>query len=352
MDVPAVVHGAPDYDELRRLGLDPNRVLDFSANVNPYGVSAAVRAAVANVPLDRYPDREALALRAALAESLGVPAGHIIAGNGTSELIWLVALAFVRRDELVLVPGPTYGEYARASALLGGRVIGMSALEKDEFVLDGLTFEAALRGALKRVVFLCRPNNPTGTVFDIDHLADLVELYPQSLFVVDEAYQSFAAGLESALSLAADNVLVLRSLTKDCGLAGLRLGCAVGPEPLIEALWRVQPPWSVSALAQAAGVAALGDPAHRARALELMRQAKAALVAGLERLGLPPVPSAVPFFLVRVGDGSAFRRSLLARGILVRDCASFGLPEYVRIATRRPEENERLLAAIPEVWHR
>jgi threonine-phosphate decarboxylase len=349
MEVPAVVHGGPDHDELRRLGLDPESVLDFSANVNPYGVSSAVRAAVANVPPDRYPDREALALRAALAESLGVPANHIIAGNGTSELIWLIALAFVCRDDLVVVPGPTYGEYARAAALLGGRVLGLSALEEDEFALSGMTFQAVLAGAFKRVVFLCRPNNPTGAVFDLDHLADLVELHPRSLFVVDEAYQSFAEGVESALSLTADNVLVLRSLTKDCGLAGLRLGYAVGPEPLVEALRRVQPPWSVNALAQAAGVAAVRDTVHRARSLELLHRARAELTAGLARLGLRPIPSPAPFFLVRVGDGAALRRALLARGILVRDCASFGLPAYVRIATRRPGENDRLLAAIREV---
>jgi threonine-phosphate decarboxylase len=352
MDGPPVVHGGLDFGELRRLGLDPGDVLDFSSNINPYGVSPAVRAALADEPLDRYPDREALALRAALAESLGVPTGHIIPGNGTSELIWLVALAFVRRDELAFVLGPTYGEYARAAALLGGRVIGMSALEKDDFALNDLTFQAALAGTLKRVVVLCRPNNPTGAVLDLDHLADLVELYPRSLFVVDEAYQPLAAGVESALSLAADNVLVLRSMTKDCGLAGLRLGYAVGPEPLIEALRRVQPPWSVSALAQAVGVAALGDAMHRARSLELLGRAKAELTVGLTRLGLPPLPSAVPFFLIRVGDGAAFRQKLLAHRILVRDCASFGLPAYVRISTRRPEENERLLTAIREVRQR
>jgi histidinol-phosphate/aromatic aminotransferase/cobyric acid decarboxylase-like protein len=139
-------------------------------------------------------------------------------------------------------------------------------------------------------------------------------------------------------------------MTKDYGLAGLRLGYAVGPEPVVEALRRVQPPWSVNALAQAAGAAALGDAAHRERSLQQLRRDKEALVAALGRLGLAPVPSSVVFFLVRVGDGTAFRQALLARRILVRDCASFGLPQHVRISTRRPEENERLLDAVREVW--
>jgi L-threonine-O-3-phosphate decarboxylase len=349
MSVPLVVHGAVDIAELRGLGLDPDDVLDFSANTNPYGPSPTVRAALAGVALDRYPDREARALRTALAESLGVGVERIVAGNGASELISLAAQAFVRPGDAVVVLGPTYGEYARAARLMGSHPVIWEARSEDDFQPDLLAFASALERLRLRVVFLCNPNNPTGTLLSPVSLDRLVRRYPTALFVVDEAYLPFAAGCPSALALDAANVLVLRSLTKDCGLAGLRLGFAVGPEPLVEALRRVQPPWSVNALAQAAGVAALRDTAHRTRSLELVAEAKEALTAGLTQLGLRPVPSSVSFFLVRVGDGAAFRRRLLSRGLLVRDCASFGLPAYVRISTRRPEENERLLAAIREV---
>jgi threonine-phosphate decarboxylase len=348
-DVPPAVHGAPDFGELQRLGLSPDEVLDFSANTNPYGPSPAVRAAVANVSLERYPDREALALRATLSESLDVPAGRILAGNGASELIWLAALAFVRPGDEVLVIGPTYGEYARAATLMGGRVNSWKARAADDFEPDAVAVADQLGWPGPRLVFVCSPNNPTGTTLAPEVLAVLARRQPRTLFVVDEAYQRFAAYLGSALEVTAENLLVLRSLTKDCGLAGVRLGYAVGAEPVIEALRRVQPPWSVSAVAQAAGLAALSDPAHRAGSLQLLQEAKGELVAGLARLGLRPVPSVVPFFLVRVGNGADFRGALLKRRILVRDCASFGLPEYVRISTRRPEENERLLTAIREV---
>jgi threonine-phosphate decarboxylase len=343
------VHGALDYEELWRRGLRPDEVLDFSANTNPYGPAPAVRAALASASLECYPDRDALALRAALAASLGAPIERIITGNGASELIALTALAFVRPGDMVLVVGPTYGEYARAAALMGGRVVTWQARTDDNFEPDTVAVAGRLRRLSARLTFVCSPNNPTGSAFPPKLLAALARRHPATLFVVDEAYQPFAAGLGSALDAAADNVLVLRSMTKDYGLAGLRLGYAVGPELLVEALRCVQSPWSVNSLAQAAGVAALDDPAHRARCLDSLAQAKAELTAGLTRLGLPPVPSVVPFFLVRVGDGAAFREELLARGILVRDCASFGLPAYVRISTRRPEENERLLAAIREV---
>jgi histidinol-phosphate/aromatic aminotransferase/cobyric acid decarboxylase-like protein len=144
-------------------------------------------------------------------------------------------------------------------------------------------------------------------------------------------------------------VLVLRSMTKDFALAGLRLGYAVGAEELIASLARVRPPWSVNALAQAAGVAALHDREHLARSLELLAAAKGELMAALTALGMRVLPSAAPFFLVRVGDGAAVRLALLRQGILVRDCASFGLPEFIRICPRRPEENARLVAALREV---
>ncbi len=205
-----------------------------------------------------------------------------------------------------------------------------------------------LKSLRPQAVFLCNPNNPTGIGQPAEVIVGWARQCPRTLFVVDEAYLPFAPGLGSALTLGGENVLVLRSMTKDLGLAGLRLGYAVGDPNVIALLRRVQPPWSVNALAQAGGVAALGDPTHQRRSLDLLAQARQELMLGLARLGLATVDSVTHFFLVSVGDGAAFRQTLLRRGVLVRDCASFGLPAHVRIATRRPEENERLLAVVRE----
>ena len=346
---PPAVHGGLDLGELRALGLRPEDVLDFSTNVNPYGPSPAVREALAGVPLERYPDRECLELRAALSESLDVSPDRILSGNGASELIWLAALTFVRPGARVLVLGPTFCEYARVAGLMRARVTTWRARQEQGFLPRSGEIADILEHLQPRLVFLCNPNNPTGAVLPPGEIVAWARRYPRTLFVVDEAYLPFADGLDSVLTFAAENVLVLRSLTKDCGLAGLRLGCAVGPDCLIARLRRAQPPWSVNGLAQAAGVAALRDVAHRRDCLERLARAKAELVIGLARLGLSPVASAAHFFLLRVGDGAAFRLALLRRGILVRDCASFGLPAYVRIAARRPEENERLLTVMREV---
>jgi L-threonine-O-3-phosphate decarboxylase len=346
---PPAQHGALDYAELERLGLNPDEILDFSVNSNPYGPSPGVRQALAGIALERYPDREALAVRRALADRIGVGAEQILAGNGTAELLWLVALAFLRPHDQVLIVGPTFGEYERVAALMGANVTAWNARPEQGFTPEPEQVARAVGRLSPRMVFICNPNNPTGSVLPPEQIGAWAQAQPEVLFVVDEAYLAFAPGMQSALNMGGDNILVLRSMTKDYALAGLRLGYAVGHGRAIAALERVRPAWNVNAPAQAAGVAALADEAHLRTSLEALRAAKEALLAGLKRLGLAPMPSEVHFFLMRVGEGQAFRQALLRQGILVRDCASFGLPAYVRIATRRPEENARLLAAIAEL---
>ena len=345
----AAHHGALDYAELAEWGLAPDTVLDFSVNSNPYGPSPTVREALAGVPLDRYPDRECLRLRHALASEMGVPAESIVVGNGTAGLLWLLGLAFLRLHDSVLILGPTFGEYARISTLLGARVDTMKARAEQGFTLDPEDVSTQVGDRNPRLVFVCNPNNPTGTLLANATIHRWSSDHPETLFVVDEAYLSFVGDIDSALACGAGNLLVLRSMTKDYALAGLRLGYAAGPPQLIRALSSVRPPWSVNAFAQAAGLAALIDKAHLLRTLAALAVASSALRHGLERRGYHPHPSALHYFLLPVGSGSEWRRSLLPHGILVRDCASFGLPEYVRIASRRPEDNARLLAALDEI---
>jgi histidinol-phosphate aminotransferase len=358
------VHGAPDYEELERLGLKPDDVLDFSSNVNPYGPAEGVHEAIASVALDRYPDRKCLALQRSLRKFLDLPEDFVLPANGSSELIWLTALAFIKPGDSVLVLGPTYCEYARAAALMAGHVSICVAQEEHRFVFDTAEVDSQIETLQPKLVFLCNPNNPTGAVLEPDAIAAWAKRYRRTLFVVDEAYLAFAAGLESVLDVSRDNVLVLRSMTKDFGLAGPRLGYAIANRRLIVRLQEVQPPWSVSGLAQAAGVAALRNVEHRQRSLKLLAAGKQDLVKELTEMQLRVVPSAVHFFLVDVsptrkrgsslvhpsqGHPANVRYALLKRGVLIRDCASFGLPTFIRISTRRPEENQRLVAALREV---
>jgi histidinol-phosphate aminotransferase len=155
--------------------------------------------------------------------------------------------------------------------------------------------------------------------------------------------------MKSAVTLRRKNILVLRSMTKDYAIAGLRLGYAVADEAIIQALVNVRPAWNVNALAQSAGLAALHDEAHQRETLMKLQVEKQKLIAGLKDLGFDLIPSHTNYFLLPVAHGADFRQKLLAHGILVRDCASFGLPTYVRIATRMAKENARLLESVRQV---
>jgi histidinol-phosphate aminotransferase len=344
--IPPAVHGAFDFAELDHLGIAPETVLDFSVNGNPYGPSPRVREAIAHVPLDRYPDREALALRRVLAAQLHVPLEQLLVGNGSSELLWLLVLAFLRPEDRVMLVGPTFGAYARAVAVMGAHLEQYTARPEEGFRVNTAAVAQVLRHLQPRLVFICNPNNPTGTLLPPETIVAWAVACPQTLVVVDEAYLPFAAHSPSLVAHLTPNMLVLHSMTKAHALAGLRLGYAVGPPDIIAALTRVRPPWSVNALAQAAGIAALQDTTHVASCLAQIARAKQDLVTGMVTLGLHPVPSTTHFFLLPVTHGATLRRALLRHDILVRDCASFGLPTYVRLATRRPEDNARLLAAL------
>ena len=343
--VPLVRHGAITPTELRALGQRLDEVIDFSVNINPYGPTPEVREAVTAVEFGRYPDPDAILLREALAQKLARRTEELLIGNGAGELIWLTAFAYLQAGDRALIIGPTYGEYARSVALVGAKPVWWTAHPHDNFSIHPRQINMLLNEKPK-VVFLCHPNNPTGRLFPLMTLETWLNDFPEMLFVVDEAYLDFVEEKQSALQIRASNLLVLRSMTKAQALAGLRLGYAVGAKAVIHALKQVQTPWSVNAIAQTAGLTALRDKTHLSSQVHRLHQAKAQLMRDLRELGFRPMPSDAHYFLLPVDDGAQFRRKLLRHGIVVRDASSFGLPGFVRIATRRPEENKRLIEAI------
>ena len=301
------------------------------------------------VVIERYPDRESLALRAALTEKFGLELSQIMIGNGTAELLWLVAMAYFRPGDTTLILKPTFGEYARSAALMGAQVETLWGTEEDNFTFAVRTIQAALQATTPRLAFICNPNNPTGTTLGPETIRGLANAHPNTLFVIDEAYLQFVPDLSSCISLGLPNLLVLRSMTKDYAIAGLRLGYAAGPKDVIDALTKVRPPWNVNAVAQAAGLAALMDEKYLSQTMTHLHAAKGEFLSGIQNLGLQPVPSETHYFIIKVGNAEDFRRQLLAYKVQVRDCASFGLPDYIRIATRKPDENAKLLSAFKEI---
>ncbi|NTU85452.1 MAG: histidinol-phosphate aminotransferase family protein [Chloroflexales bacterium] len=279
----------------------------------------------------------------------------VLPGNGANELIHLLARAMLAPGETALVAGPTYGEYAQACRLAGARVVERRASEAAGFALDIDALAQTVESVRPRLTWLCAPNNPTGADLapgQARALADLCAAHG-GLLVLDQAYAGFARGHgphdDAPDQGRAHGLLRLHSLTKSYALAGLRLGYLLGEPALIERVAAYQPAWSVSSAAQAAGLAALADESFLRETLPRLWAASDALLAGLRALGLTVRRDALPFLLVRTGDAAATRAALLAHGCVVRDCSSFGLPAWVRVAPRRPEENARLLEAWREL---
>ncbi len=344
-------HGGLREDELRTLGKRPDEVIDFSASVNPFGPSPRVREALSRLDLSRYPDPSSFALREALAARHRVTPDEILAGNGASELIHLLVRVFVHSGQRPVAFTPTFGEFERAVQLVGASIFPWKANPDRGFRWTLRNKADVLRRVAPPLVYLCNPNNPTGVYLTEQEVRSLAEGLTGGPLLLDEAYVGFVEGAWNSLPLTGPafdhRVIALRSMTKDYGLAGLRLGYLVAGRNVVLAARRLQPEWSVSAAAQVAGLAALEDEQHLHRSLALIREAKAELLDGLARLDLPIHVGAANFLLIRTGPD--VRLPLLHRGIAVRDCASFGLPEHIRVGVRTPAENARLLGALAEV---
>jgi len=342
-------HGGIDYLELERLKISPESVIDFSVNSNPFGPPPAVTKALAEVAIDRYPDSEAIELRRALATKLGVTTNNILVGNGSIELVRLVALAYLEKGDLVLIPQPTFGEYEVACRLAGARLLKPWAEREVNFRIRVAGLIHLIRQHQPKAIFLSNPNNPTGQYLSKEEVEELIDTAKDSLVVIDEAYINFVDdGWCSINLIKKGNLLLLRSMTKDYALAGLRLGYVVAEESIISSLRQVQSPWSVNVVAQRAGLLALKEERYFEACRNGICEARNFLVTGLTSLGLHPLPSQCNFFLLEVGGAKQFRQALLEKGILVRDCTSFGLPEYIRLAVQTLPRCQRLITVIKE----
>ncbi|MDE0121726.1 MAG: histidinol-phosphate transaminase [bacterium] len=346
------VHGGLEEAELRALGVGRDQVIDFSSNINPLGPSPRVRRAAAEADLSAYPDRHSLVLREALAGRLGVETENILVGNGSTELIRLLARAWLRPGEKCLIFQPTFGEYETAASQAGAETVSIPAGEQQGFQWPITAAVRAIKEVRPRLVFLCNPNNPTGVFLSrgpVDRIRRAVA--DSGLLMLDDAYAPLADHRWDTTPVLKDGgVALLRSMTKDHALAGVRLGYMLAEPDLIAVMRELQPSWSVNAVAQAAGLAALGDEAHLDEARMVVSESKRYLSGELEALGIAANSSAANFILAKVGSAAKMRTALLRRGIAVRDCTSFGLPEHIRIAIRRREECEILVEALGEEW--
>ena len=338
--------------ELKTLGLGRDEVVDFSASINPLGVSPRVAKAIRQVELSTYPDPDCVELRDALGDRLGIGRERILVGNGSTELIHLVARARLRPEDTAAVLAPTFGEYEAACRLQQVEPLLVPAERDAEFRWDIPEAVGRLARLRPAVVYVCNPNNPTGVYLAPDEIEACARAVGDTgMLVVDEAYASFVDERWSSTPLLElGNVVLIRSMTKDHGLTGLRLGYMLAPARVVREVGRFQYAWSVNAVAQAAGIAALDDPVHVEEGRQVVKAAREYLASEIRGLGLACAPSRTNFLLVEVGDAAAIRLDLLTRhGVCVRDCTSFGLPGHIRIGVRGMDDSRRLIAALSDL---
>ncbi|MBI2836273.1 MAG: histidinol-phosphate aminotransferase family protein [Chloroflexi bacterium] len=343
-------HGGAESNKIGGLSQAGQKVIDFSANVNPLGPSPRVKEALARFDFTRYPDVANRELTAMLSEANGVSCDHMVPANGSNQLVHLLAQVFLRQGDNVLIFGPTFGEYEFACRLNGARVSFFKSREEDCFQWDVSRAVKRIEALKPALVFLCNPNNPTATSTTVGEIERLARSVTDGLMVIDEAFINFTdhAG-DSARLLKRSNVVLLRSMTKDYAIAGLRLGYTISSKRVARLLRLYQPAWSVSTAAQVAGIASLSDPEHLQRTRAYVNETRTYLAAEMTRLGLKVFPSEVNFLLIKVGCGAEMQKKLLSHDIYIRDCASFGLPEFIRVAVLTRAECERLVAAMGEV---
>ncbi|WP_127578915.1 histidinol-phosphate transaminase [Paenibacillus koleovorans] len=341
--------GKPIWEVQRELGLTD--VVKLASNENALGPSplAVTAITMALGELHRYPDAHAFDLRQALSAKLDVAPEQLIVTNGGDELITLLSEAYLEAGDEVIVPEHTFTEYEFGAQLMGA-VVRKVPLQPG-FEYDWNSIAAAVTDRTK-LIYLCTPNNPTGTYMPKpDLLKLLAALPPQVLVILDSAYTHFASADDytDGLELVREGypVLVLQTFSKIYGLAGIRVGFGVGPQELIRSILQVKEPFNVNALAQTAAIAALGDEEHVRRSRELVLRERDRLYAGLRGLGVSFTESMSNFILVELGPEAKQRyERLMASGVIVRYGGGWGLPEHVRVSIGLSEENDRLLEAL------
>ena len=346
------VAGKPIKETAREYGLDPARIVKLASNENPLGMSPKAKNAAMQALVNgtRYPDGAAQVVREAAAVFAGVSPDEVIVGNGSDEILGLIA-------RTVLAPGDrcVYSQYSFSVYELSAQECAAQCVEvpaKDFHVdLEGLL---AATDVNTRLIYITNPNNPTGLPLEPAALFNFLERVPEKCVVVlDEAYTDFMDEKLRTDSFAwvkkFPNLLVTRTFSKAYGLAGLRAGFGVANKELIEMMNRIRPPFNMNSAAQAAAVAALEDQAFLKTVVDSNTKERARLAAFFNELGLDQLPSQANFIMVRVGLKAAeINEAMLRRGVILRPLKSYGLPEYMRISVGSCEENDIFMKAFRE----
>ncbi|QHT62190.1 histidinol-phosphate transaminase [Paenibacillus lycopersici] len=344
--------GKPIWEVQQEYGLD--RVVKLASNENSLGPSPkALEAIQARLgELHRYPDGLSSNLVNALAQEFGLASDNFVVTNGGDELIVLISQAYLEKGDEIIVPDPTFSEYAFGANLMESPIVKVPLRDGFRYAAEDLL--AAVTEKTK-IVYLCSPNNPTGTYLPEAELRSFLDRLPERvLVVIDVAYKHYvtADDYSDGIALVREGypVIALHTFSKIYGLAGIRVGFGAAPSAVIRTLLKVKEPFNVNALAEAAATAALHDEAHIGASRRMNEEGREQLYAGFRKLSMPYTESMANFVLVEIGEqAERIYQQLLERGIIVRYAKSWGFPNHFRVSVGTHEENEIFLKALEEL---
>lgn len=348
------VPGKPIEEVKREFGIDD--IIKLASNENPFGPSpkaiSAMQDALETVHL--YPDGNCYELRNELSQALSMDQNYLLFGNGSDELIKMIAETFLNEEEEVIYAVPSFAEYDFATKVMAGTSV---PVPMRDYKHDLKAMKEAITDNTK-LIFICNPNNPTGTIVTKDEVDDFMKAVPENVVVVfDQAYLEYVTNLDypDCLNYVREgrNVILLRTFSKVYGLAGLRIGYAIARPELTSLISRVKEPFNVNSIAQIGAIQALRDQDHMATCVESNNQQKRWLVEQFEKLDLDYIPTETNFVMVDIEmDSKVCFTELLKRGVIVRTGDIFDMPTWLRITIGTGSENERLIKALRSVLGR
>lgn len=344
------IHGGKNALNL----FNKNNIIDFSVSVNPYGPPPEIKLSIDFAHVKEYPDPESKELRRLIASLNNVNEENIFIGNGSAEIIALLFFCFIRKRDTVLSLWPSFGDYYHYTRIMQAKFIPIK-LNPPDFQLDlNRVYEIILKHQ-SRLFFFCNPNNPTGNYHSAEEVVSILERLPKNtLFILDEAYANLVLFKWNSVNLLErfKNIIILRSLTKDYSLTALRLGYSIASKEITDILKSACPSWNINTLAQYNGLLLFKNKAFMKKSVSLIHKEKNRIERTLEKLGFNIISTAVNFYLLKVKNAKVATRLLLSNNIYVRDCTDYGLPQYLRISVKLPQENNYLLKVLDDLAYK
>jgi len=351
LDLKPYIPGKPIEEVKRELGL--KEVVKLASNETSVGPSPlaieAIKKEIENIYL--YPEGSSRLLREKIAHKLNLNKEMIILGNGADNIIDLIGMAFINEEDEVITSEITFPAYETITKIMGGKLISVK-LKDFRFDLEKITQRINEK---TKIIFICNPNNPTGTIVEREEVADFMEKVPQDIIVVfDEAYYDYVEDKDYPDSfsyvLEGKNVIIIRTFSKIAGIAGIRVGYGIAKPELVGYLRRVVSPFPTNRLAQVAALASLDDEEHYRKVLKTNQEGKKYLYRELKKIGLFYLPTETNFIFIDLKEDSEIVfEKLLKKGIIIRPGKTWGCPNFVRVTIGTPYENQKFILVLKEV---